>query len=450
MSDQKEVSQWQSRLSKLISQKVDELLDQYLTTYSRPDLIYKIDTLEFDLGSIASDNFEADFIRILEAQLEEKIQQTLRQAEKQAERTAKEFPASLEQFLHFLQTGVLPWWATGQTANTLTDQLSHLIMKQPHLLRRYLPKILEQEMFRRRLSRNFKHTQLVELGTIFLSPSTPEVLSECYQVITNFFHTKVPNSEIEALYWDTVWGAVAWSGQKTLSPKVLLPSLLAQFKRRWPEHQQAFQDSFVAQAAHILSSFANQAPPTIAQKEALLPLDRPMEDKTQARTTNAEIFIDNAGLVVLAPFLPRLFTTLGLLEEKQFRTELDQHRAVNMLHFLLTSEEDPVEFMTPLYKVFCGIELSSSLLTVAMSDAEKAECETFLQSIIAHATVLKNMSVDGFRGSFLLRDGILSARDDHWLVQVERQSYDVVLSQFPWSFEVIKLPWMKRMVMVEW
>ena len=53
------------------------------------------------------------------------------------------------------------------------------------------------------------------------------------------------------------------------------------------------------------------------------------------------------------------------------------------------------------------------------------------------------MSVDGFRGTFLLRQGVLSTRDGAGLLRVERETYDVVLERFPWSWEWVKLPWME-------
>ena len=70
--------------------------------------------------------------------------------------------------------------------------------------------------------------------------------------------------------------------------------------------------------------------------------------------------------------------------------------------------------------------------------------------MIAQAPILNNMSIPGFRGSFLLRLGILSLRDGIWLLRVERETYDLVLDRFPWGFEWVKLPWMETPLQVEW
>ena len=60
------------------------------------------------------------------------------------------------------------------------------------------------------------------------------------------------------------------------------------------------------------------------------------------------------------------------------------------------------------------------------------------------------MSIAGFRGTFLLRQGILGQRDGAWLLRVERETYDIVLERFPWSVDWVKLPWMEAPLRVEW
>jgi len=69
---------------------------------------------------------------------------------------------------------------------------------------------------------------------------------------------------------------------------------------------------------------------------------------------------------------------------------------------------------------------------------------------IAQAPILRQMSVAGFRGSFGLREGQLSSRDGHWLLQVERQTFDVVIDRFPWSAALVRLPWMPALLQVQW
>ncbi len=85
-----------------------------------------------------------------------------------------------------------------------------------------------------------------------------------------------------------------------------------------------------------------------------------------------------------------------------------------------------------------------------MTDEEQSECAQFLTAVIEGAPILRQMSLPGFRGSFLARQGQLSTRDGAWLLRVERETYDVVLERFPWSFQWVRLPWMNAPMFVEW
>jgi hypothetical protein len=41
-------------------------------------------------------------------------------------------------------------------------------------------------------------------------------------------------------------------------------------------------------------------------------------------------------------------------------------------------------------------------------------------------------------------------RDGDWLLQVEAKTVDILLNQLPWGISMIKLPWMQRMLWIEW
>ena len=99
----------------------------------------------------------------------------------------------------------------------------------------------------------------------------------------------------------------------------------------------------------------------------------------------------------------------------------------------------------------CGLPLDEPLVQdEPLADAELAECESLLVAAIAQAPILRQMSVAGFRGSFGLRPGQLSARDGQALLRVERQTYDVVIARFPWSIGLVRLPWMPALLQVQW
>lgn len=165
-----------------------------------------------------------------------------------------------------------------------------------------------------------------------------------------------------------------------------------------------------------------------------------------------ETYVDNAGLVVVWPFLAPFFTRVGLVgESRRFVDEAARQRAVGLLQYLATEEADAPEFLIPLNKVLCGMPLDEVFdFGAPIADPEIEACDEVLTAVIQHAPILRDMSIAGFRSTFLRRDGQLSTRDGAWLLRVQRETHDIVLDRFPWSARVVKLPWMDTMVVVEW
>ena len=201
-------------------------------------------------------------------------------------------------------------------------------------------------------------------------------------------------------------------------------------------------------------------PPSPAQTPARpqrRPPPPPRPGPTRARSRGRafvdsdRLHVDDAGLVILSPFLPHLFGHLDLLDGRTFRDSSAQLRAAALLRVAAAGEEELAEYQLPLAKLLCGLEVDALFeLDTPLTEPEIEECTRMLEALIARATILKEMSVGGLRGSFLLRPGVLAVRDGGWFLRVERRAYDLVLARFPWTFEWVKLPWMSAPIQVEW
>ncbi len=176
--------------------------------------------------------------------------------------------------------------------------------------------------------------------------------------------------------------------------------------------------------------------------------------KVDAAATNKEtdsIYIQNAGLIILHPFLSELFTRLELLIDKCWKDISSQHIAVQVLEFLVSGNEEFPEFNLPLNKILCGLDISQVLQPVEeLHPLIKSECEGLLAEVIRHWSILKNTSVEGLRETFLQRNGKMTQVDNGWLLNVEQKGVDVLLNSLPWGIGVIKLPWTDDTFFVEW
>lgn len=159
--------------------------------------------------------------------------------------------------------------------------------------------------------------------------------------------------------------------------------------------------------------------------------------------------MDNAGLVLLHPFLPRFFEGLGIAREREI---LHPERALALLHFLAAGQTVTPEYELMLPKLLCGIPFGTPVpFDVDLSKEETEEAAALLKAVIQHWEALRNTTPDGLRGNFLLRPGKLSRRKDgDWSLQVETKTHDVLLNHLPWGIGMVQLPWMNRMLWVEW
>lgn len=169
-------------------------------------------------------------------------------------------------------------------------------------------------------------------------------------------------------------------------------------------------------------------------------------------STTDEIFISNAGLVILHPFLKYFFDGLGLLnKEQQFNSQEDTFKAVHLLQYMVTGKQENPEYELALNKILCGIDLEEPVpLEVILTLKETDECNNLLISVLDQWKVLKTKKTEAITETFLEREGILSYGNQGWNLKVERNTFDVMLDKLPWGISIIKLPWNPQILYVEW
>ena len=164
------------------------------------------------------------------------------------------------------------------------------------------------------------------------------------------------------------------------------------------------------------------------------------------------IYIDNAGLVILHPFLPNLFQKLNLYKDEVWKNKQSQHKAILLTQYLVTGQEIFFENELVLNKLMCGFPIESVINTKQkISRKEKETCKDLLIAVINHWNVLKGTSAEALRETFLQRAGKLSVSETRsselW---VEEKGLDILLESLPWGTGMIRTPWMEEFLMVYW
>jgi hypothetical protein len=172
---------------------------------------------------------------------------------------------------------------------------------------------------------------------------------------------------------------------------------------------------------------------------------------TEEHPPDEAIFIENAGLVILAPFLPRYFTLLNRIPEGAFIGQGQAIRGAQLLQYAATGQTEHPEHLLVLNKILCGISPSTPLpLSIDLTEEEKTVTDQLLHAVLQNWDKMSNSSVENLRGSFLLRSGLLIESEGHWTLRIESAGYDVLLRFLPWTISVVQLPWMENDIAVDW
>ena len=174
-------------------------------------------------------------------------------------------------------------------------------------------------------------------------------------------------------------------------------------------------------------------------------------NKKEVQEHNDKTYIKNAGLVLLAPFFPTYFSKLGLTEAGGFINEEARHKAFHLLQFLVNGKTMHDEEALFLNKILCGMDILEPVsIAIEIEEKDKEVTEELIQMVIKQWDKLNNMSVEGFRNSFLNRGGYISLIGGSWKLQVKSRGYDVLLQYIPWTYGMIRNSFMDKILYVEW
>ncbi len=191
------------------------------------------------------------------------------------------------------------------------------------------------------------------------------------------------------------------------------------------------------------------------KKEKMMPLktiEKPLRPLMINNKQKQGIAVRNAGVVLLNGYFQMLFDRLGLLNaDKKFRDKTVQLEAIHYLQYVITGMSNTDESFLPLNKILCGLSLADPVPEgLAISEENKKLINGLIKAAIGYWPAIGNCSLAGFRGNWLVRDGILTEQEDRWELVVEKRAYDILIHKSPFSFSIIKQRWMDKPIHVSW
>lgn len=397
--------------------------------------------------------------------------------------------ALLERCQTFLYTGRVPWWSEPFNQKSLKESVDQLLAVSPQQFRALLLKSIKQEDVLQRILYQFSESTRMKI----LQLIAPTLSSAFQAYATDILRLKPQVTLLKGIsaqrLTHIMWQGMLWeiALQQPSSPSSIVSSatssttplnittvitanvlhianqlrlngqdLIQQLQSaaahtHLPSHLPQALAQVPSQSVlhHTTSTHSTHstATPLIQRSSAIAPTAK----ITFPEEATEDIYIQNAGLILLWPFLSRFFTKLQLITDNQFLTPQSRHQAALLLQYLVDASVAPVESALCLNKLLCGQHLSTPLpAELELTDTEQQDCENLLSAVIQYWSALGTISPAGLQEAFLQRQGVLRSRGDHWLLQVDHKPHDILLDSLPWSIKVVTFEWMAQTLYVEW
>ena len=187
--------------------------------------------------------------------------------------------------------------------------------------------------------------------------------------------------------------------------------------------------------------------------EALSPQDSVWEiTPEEAEPVPERLFISDAGLVLIHPFIRKFFENLKLVDrEGRFVSGVARVHAVHLLRHVTGYDDEHLGHRLLLEKVLCG--LPADYLVPEEWEAtpvEEEEIQGMLTALMSYWPSLRKSSVVALQKGFLQRPGSIGMQDGSILVRVEGSAIDILMEDLPWETSFILLSWLDKPILVEW
>jgi len=419
---------------------IEPALEAALDRIDRPGALIRLDRVEIDLGPLSGTSADMD-------DLTRRIADGLAAALSAAppdETTGTDARDDAAELIAFLETGELPWSEPGGALIALGRALAALDASGMARLAARVRMVLIRRRSAERLVRQLPASLVRRLFRALLPDAMAAPLMAFGPDAPATADAPVTDAVVPRLA-DTFQALAKGSGLADLGEVVALFTAL---DSRMP-----------AAAREVVAAASPPDAPAARKREArepIAPEAEPMpetaDEEPEAPSLAALRPVHAAGAVLLHPFLATFFTRVGLLAAPgTFHDPQARARAVLLAHYLATGAEDAPEPETVLFKILCGMEIAEAVpRRIALTEMERTEAASLLDSVITHWGRLGKTSPAGLRDGFLSRMGGLRREAGLWRLTVERRGIDVLLDDLPWTISRVKTPFMKSILTVDW
>ena len=402
----------QQQASEYYYQHIVPAIEKVFDELSTENEVITINTVEIELGDLGwkNDRFTLDendiynilresFKKVIDAKVKRTVSATNVYYHTPEQRACL-------QWLFYMENGVLPWEISSIDSKWL-EKILHQLAIDHELIEKTKKLITGNYWFLSRLVREHDDTFLQKLTEVITAKKQTNLTGKVASAVTQSENA----GEIPPLTKNKIWQIILTSaarGENEIDVEKILQS-----------------------SENVKSQ-----------------LDLSLPDKN----INEGLFCKYAGLLLLHPFFKHLFSRLQLIHDGSFMSAPAREKAIALLYFVATGKMSAEDHELVVPKILCGLPLHEvvSDASFILSSAEKEEALNMMSAAIEQWPILQNTSPEGLREGYLAREGKLAVTDFGIVFTVESGAIDVLLDHLPWNLSLVKLPWLNKLIRVEW
>ncbi len=403
--------------------------------------------------------------------------------------------------LHFLKTGLRPWWADSKTMEGIFEINTLKALYKNNVFIGELTKLLRSSKPQKRLILQFTNSYKKALYNTLCKTntnSTPAINNELFKKIETLKHSEI------FLLWNVLFSSL-YSSHITKTNNLKFTQLVyhkistIHNKSKASHNSQLkddFMDHFTWKNLNSLKENKTTEKPKLSKNPNDLnenKIDKTKENHTfngdtntlnkqttndkQGQTLNEgtlDLFItekstldtitnnnapevnveegqifNHVGILLLYPFLKYFFNKIALLSNDNLLT--DPELAVHILHYIVTGNTQSPECDMSFEKYLCNIHIETPINRERIITAEhKKEVALLFKAVKSNWSSIAQFSVIMIQNEFLKRPGKLIDINEGAKIIVERRGLDILMEKMDWGIGLIKLPWKDEFIYVNW
>lgn len=440
----------------------------------------QIPRLKLDLD-IKSSSLDAELKNKITEHFKEQLSEIIRSSEvsdEKSEHRSKPYWVNIEEkklqtFIYFLENGCMPWWNSDkESMNLLETTVFKNLMHAPGFQKKIIS-VLPKPHVQERIINQLSDEQIAQLCLAILENKDLQINLD---VVKSSYLSNLDPAE-RTFVWRLVFLALV---KYMNSSEVYFQEYLSEHISK--ENPELFRKKISLKSRKALA----QIFPFIKENKMFEAVKNKGNDKNIERINSSEMitkirkddekdtiktpgttdpepekigddeipddgqYVQNAGLVLIHPFIKTFFEHCDLLN-KETQQLTDPEMCVHLLHYIATGNTNAPEYEMIFEKFLCNIPVHQSISRhIKLSRKHKSQAKNVIESVLHNWSPMKKSSPALLQNEFFQRPGKLIVSNHDYTLTVERKTQDILLDRLSWGIGFVKLPWKEKFLLVNW